>query len=119
MKISVYSQRDNASIHEISGHVFSKNERTKRALILLFGFWGLAAVSILIPVLHFVLVPLFILIAPFIAKKTFNEEVTLDACELSCPECKQLAKFAKTSGQWPLHSNCPHCMNRIYFDHVN
>jgi hypothetical protein len=119
MKISVYSQRDNASIHELDGHVFSKQERTKRSLTRLFAFWGLALGSILIPVLHFVLVPLFFLIAPFIARKTYNEEVVLEACEMPCPECKQTAKFAKASGQWPLRNTCPHCMNRVYFDHVN
>lgn len=119
MKISVYSQRDNANTFEINGHVFSKQERTKRSLTRLFVFWGLAVASILIPVFHFVLVPLFFLLAPFIARKTFKEEVALEECELECPECKKLAAFAKNSGQWPLHSNCPHCMNRIYFDHVN
>lgn len=118
MKISVYSQRDNASIHEINGHVFTKQERTKRSMTRLGGFWGLAVVSILIPVFHFVLVPLFFLLAPFLARKTYNEEVVLEACEIDCPECKKRATFAKNSGQWPLHNNCPHCMNRIYFDLV-
>lgn len=119
MKINVYSQRDNVTLHELAGHTYTKQERTRRALTRLFAFWGLAVVSILIPVFHFVLVPLFFLLAPFLARKTYKEEATLEACEIPCPECKQLTKFQKNSGQWPLHDNCPHCMNRIYFDHVN
>jgi hypothetical protein len=119
MKINVYSQRDNTTIHDLDGHIFTKQERTKRSLIRLFSFWGLAAASILIPVFHFLLVPLFFLIAPFVARKTFNEEVVLEACELPCPECKKNMKFTKNSGQWPLRNICSNCMNRIYFDLVN
>lgn len=79
-------------------------------------FLALALVSILIPVFHFVLVPLFLLLAPFLGYKTYKEEVILEALEISCPECHQPAAFAKTSGQWPLHAICPHCRNRIYFE---
>jgi len=116
MKILVYSQRDKSQIHELDGHVYSQQEKTKRAFTRLFGFWGLAIVSILVPVAHFILVPAFLLIAPFIAYKSYKEEVMLEECEITCPECGKTGTFAKNSGQWPLHNQCPHCMNRVYFE---
>jgi hypothetical protein len=119
MKINVYSQRDKVVVHDLPAHIFSQQERTKRSLLRLFSFWGVAIAAILIPVFHFVLVPLFFLLAPFLALKTYQEKVVLEACEVPCPECHQLAQFSKNSGQWPLHNNCPHCMNRIYFNTVN
>lgn len=115
MEIIVYSQKDKFILQELSVHVFSQKERTRRSLIKLFSWFGIAGVSILIPVFHFILVPLFLLLAPFLALKSYKEQVRLEACSLLCPECRQLAHFAKNTGEWPLHNNCPHCMNRIYF----
>lgn len=115
MLISVYSQRDQIAVHDLTARVFSKKERSQRALIRLFGFWGIAVLSILIPVFHFVLVPLFVLLGPYIAYKTAQEEVTLDPCEIPSPECGGHAAFTKNSGQWPLYNTCPHCLHRIYF----
>lgn len=119
MQIQVYTQRDKSSIRDLSAHVFSQQERMKRALTRLFTFLGLAIVSVLIPVAHFVLVPLFLMLAPFLTVKTYKEEVVLDACTLECPECRQVTQISKSSGQWPLHNTCSHCRNRIYFDTVN
>src|SRR3990167_5158528 len=118
MKIKVYSQRDKCAVHELQAHVFTQHERMKRALVRLFSFIALAVISILIPVLHFILVPLFGLLAPFIAVKTYQEEVIIDECTLTCPECQKPAAFSKNSGQWPLHNSCSHCRNRIYFEAV-
>jgi DNA-directed RNA polymerase subunit RPC12/RpoP len=118
MKIKVYCQTDKSDIYDLAAHVFSQQERTKRSLVRFFSFIALAVASILIPVFHFVLVPLFLILAPFLSYKTYKEEVVLESCSLPCPECKQTASFAKTSGQWPLHNNCPHCRHRIYFDTV-
>ncbi|WP_413291164.1 hypothetical protein [Bdellovibrio sp. HCB337] len=119
MQIQVYTQRDKSSIRELKASVFSQQERLKRSLIKLFAFLGLALVSVLIPVMHFVLVPLFAILAPFFARKTYQEEVVLEACTIECPECHQNTQVSKTSGQWPLHNICSHCRNRIYFDLVN
>jgi hypothetical protein len=118
MKILVYSQRDKSKIYDLAGHVYSQQEKTKRSLQRLFGFWGIAVLSILVPVAHFVLVPAFLIIAPFLAYKSYKEDVHLEACEISCPECGKNGTFAENSGQWPLHNNCPHCMNRVYFEAV-
>jgi hypothetical protein len=119
MKVNVYSQRDKMTVLDLEAHVFSQQERTKRSLFQLFSFWGLALASVLIPVFHFVLVPLFFLLAPFLARKKYKEKVVLDACSIPCPECQQLTQFSKTSGEWPLHDNCPQCLNRIYFNITN
>ncbi|RYZ83520.1 MAG: hypothetical protein EOP06_19845 [Proteobacteria bacterium] len=116
MKVLVYGQPNHAESLEIPGHAYAQQERTSRAIKRLFAFLGLAVLSILVPVFHFVLVPAFLIIAPFVAYKAYQEEVTLEAAQIVCPECKQSVLFAKNSGVWPLHAACPSCRNRIYFD---
>lgn len=116
MQVLVYSQRDKSQIHEMAGHVFSQQEKMKRALKKLGLFWGIAVLSVFAPVVHFVLVPAFLLLGPFLAAKTYREEVILEACDLPCPECGKTSHFDKISGQWPLTNGCEHCRNRIYFD---
>lgn len=118
MQVLIYCQRDQSRTLDIPGHAFTPKEKTKRALQKLFAFWGLALASILVPVAHFVLVPVFFLLAPFLAYKNYQEEVSLEACELACPECTKTGSFTKIAGRWPLHNTCPHCMNRVYFDLV-
>jgi hypothetical protein len=115
MNVTVYSQRDKTFDLDIPGHIYSPKDKAQRALKGLFGFWGLAAVSILLPVAHFVLVPVFFILAPIVAYIRYQADVVLEAVEMTCPECAQKAKFSKNSGSWPLHAPCPLCLNRVYF----
>ena len=62
-------------------------ERLVRALLVLLGCWALAAVTILIPILHVVLVPVFFLAGPFFAWRRLREHATLLAVRGSCPAC--------------------------------
>lgn len=118
MKVIVYSQKDKSEILELVGHIYAPPEKMKRAMQRLGMFWGMALLSVLIPVAHFILVPLFFLIGPFLSYKAYKEEGALEACDIICPECKKASTFDKNSGEWPLHQPCPQCMNRIYFDVV-
>lgn len=116
MKVKVFTQTDKVKEYELPVRSFSARERTKNSLVQFSIFFGLALGSVFIPVFHFVLVPLFLLIAPFMAWKTYKQEVLLEECKVICPECQQEVGIPKKSGQWPLHEPCPHCRNRIYFD---
>src|SRR6476661_6597993 len=56
-----------AKIHEIVG-----KERTRRALKVLGIFWGLAIACVFVPILHFILVPLFTLVGIWLALRAFR-----------------------------------------------
>ena len=69
-------------------HEWTTLERARRAAMALGLMWGLAGVSIFLPILHFVLVPGFLLLGPVIAILQFTEQKRLKSMKGSCPRCK-------------------------------
>src|SRR5688572_19190049 len=70
-------------------HVWSPAERRKRALKVLGICWGAALVSVIMPLVHFVLVPGFLVLGPVAAFFVFAQEAQIQGCESSCPSCGQ------------------------------
>lgn len=94
--------------------VFSKSERTKRSVLTLAGFWLLAIFSVLIPVAHFVLVPAFLLLAPFLAYLKWQQDAGIIGGECFCPECKEKLALGSMKLKWPLTTSCLSCKATIY-----
>jgi hypothetical protein len=66
---------------------FNRNERLRRAFAGLGKWWGVAVLSVLVPVAHFVLVPSFL---AYGAWQFFQRLGTVDlviAARGSCPDC--------------------------------
>lgn len=83
-------------------------------------FFGLAVVSVLIPMLHFVLVPAFLIVSIVMFVKTMSETKIATALEGECPSCHKkidLVGAFKLSGS---KESCPQCRQllRISFDEV-
>jgi hypothetical protein len=89
-------------------------QRTTRALIQLLIFWGLALVSLLIPIAHFVLVPGFLIGGVYAAYRKVQEERTLLTVSAPCPRCESDQKFAPNSRFEPgMKLQCPGCRNDL------
>lgn len=73
-------------------------------------FFGLALVSVLIPVFHFVLVPMFLLIAVIFGIKAGkrNERLTQEV-RVTCLNCASEILLKPVSFEWPLEFRCPQC----------
>ncbi len=67
---------------------WSMIERVRRAVMGLGLMWGLAGVSIFFPILHWLLVPSFLLLGPAVALFQFTEVKRLKSMKGSCPRCK-------------------------------
>lgn len=65
------------------------NERLKRSLKVFFIFFLMAVLSILIPVLHFVLVPGFLIASVVLSILKYKEIGIIDLSNFSCPSCKK------------------------------
>jgi hypothetical protein len=64
-------------------------QRIRRALAGLAGCWGLAVVSVFLPVLHFILVPSLLVAGPLVAHWRLREHASLLAARGRCPGCDQ------------------------------
>ncbi|WP_413578474.1 hypothetical protein ACLVWU_08045 [Bdellovibrio sp. HCB290] len=88
---------------------FNPAEKTRNALKKLALWWGLSLVSILIPVFHFVLVPLFFFLGFFFARKGYKSEGQILNGETTCPHCGAEVKVAKGELSWPMTEICQGC----------
>ena len=88
--------------------------RLGRAGVGLAIAWLLAFPAIFLPVLHFVLVPGFVIGGVVLAAMRLREESTLARLEGTCPRCR--AALDVTPGgrfRLPRSVQCPHCRNTL------
>ncbi len=69
--------------------VYTKQQRAARAFKSLGIFWGLAVVTLFIPIAHFVLVPGFFIAGPIVAYRRYGVTETVDKVEGECPTCHE------------------------------
>jgi hypothetical protein len=85
-------------------------ERTVRAMKGGGALFGLALLSIFIPIAHFVLVPGFLLAAVVFALKRMREGASIVALSGTCPRCKEERTFdARGPFRPETRTTCPVC----------
>ena len=105
-----------------SGHLeiktYNPAEKTRTAIKNLGIWWGLSIVSILIPVFHFVLVPLFFFLGFFFARKGYNSEGKVLSGHTTCPHCGNEITVAKGDLNWPVTEICQGCARVVRIERV-
>jgi len=89
-------------------------ERTRRALKALAKLWGIALLTILVPMAHFVLVPGFFIAGIVVGLKRLREPATVTGVQGICPRCGEERVF-EAGGQLKASSrvSCPVCHNQL------
>ncbi|MFM6928837.1 MAG: hypothetical protein ACKOX6_10265 [Bdellovibrio sp.] len=93
--------------------VYSQRETLMKVVKALAVFWGLAIFSILLPVVHFVLVPLFLFLGVFMAFRARKYHEEMLSGEINCPHCGSLVKIGKAPILWPLSEICQNCASVV------
>lgn len=88
---------------------FNPADKTRTALKKLALWWGLSILSILVPVFHFVLVPLFFFLGFFFARKGYKSEGEVLDGKTTCPHCGAEVKVGKGELNWPVTEICQGC----------
>jgi hypothetical protein len=99
--------------------VWDKKERTTRALKALGLTWGLAVASILIPILHFILVPSLILAGPIVFFWIAGQEQVILGGKGICPECGKEFEIVRTAVKWPISDMCNHCQAEVKIEQAD
>jgi hypothetical protein len=87
----------------------TKGSRLGRGLRALAICWGIAIFCILIPILHFVLVPLFLLIGILMFVQQYGQKYFFIAGAIQCPSCQTELKPSNGAFDWPKREICSHC----------
>lgn len=88
---------------------FNPPARAKQALKKLALFWGIALVTVLIPVFHFVSVPLFLGLGIFFGYRSYKSEGRVIEGLTRCPHCNTEVPLKPAELQWPLTEICQNC----------
>jgi hypothetical protein len=92
-------------------------ERAIRVSKGLGACWGLALVTLFIPVAHFFLVPGFLISGLVIAARWSGQTRTYVDVRARCPACEQESDF-KVQGKFllPKETNCQACRARVILE---
>lgn len=83
--------------------------RLRQALKKLALFWGISIISVLIPVVHFISVPVFMGLGIFFAIRSYKSEGRVIEGLTRCPHCQNEVPIKPTEIQWPLSEICQNC----------
>jgi hypothetical protein len=92
---------------------WNQKQRLKRSLKVFLLVWGLAFISILIPLAHFILVPSFLLAGPFVAFHYYQIERMIEGGKGICPNCRKNFPVVKSALKWPLNDICSACHEAV------
>ncbi len=109
ISVKITSFREKVSQGEVEQKIWDKRERTMRGLKALGVSWGLAVFAVVIPILHFVLVPLLLVIGPFAFYYVAGQKEIILGGKGLCPECEREFEIVRSTAKWPLSDLCNHC----------
>ncbi len=90
--------------------VYTPQEQKMRALKSLLTFWAIAAVCVLIPIAHFILVPGFFIGGIIVALRTRKQSEEGLAANGACPGCrKDIELRLEKQAELPQWHTCPEC----------
>ncbi|MGE0616581.1 MAG: hypothetical protein AB7P04_13175, partial [Bacteriovoracia bacterium] len=72
-----------------------------------------AIVSVLIPLLQFVLVPSFLIAGPIVALVIMRRQGVVLGGSGDCPHCKKQMKIVRSLPRFPLTDLCDHCQQSV------
>jgi mono/diheme cytochrome c family protein len=108
--IKLHAQQHKSADGVLYSQHFNPRERRQRALKILTITWLLAGISLLIPMIHFVLSPLLFIIGPLLAWRQYHLTQQTLAAEGECPLCHQSIRIELEARTQPPHWNlCPKC----------
>ncbi len=95
--------------------VFSSRQRRQRALKTGAICCGVLAVVACIPGAHFVLVPLFVLLSPWLIYRSWSVLSVITEGDLRCARCQGTLTCLTSRERYPIYERCLECQreNRI------
>lgn len=108
---------------ESEGEVFIRTwtlaERRRRSLIILAKCWGAAAIAVVVPMLHFVLVPVLVIVGPIWGWFLKRQERIILGGSGTCPKCSEPFKIERALDRWPLSDICDRCHAHVTIEQLS
>lgn len=93
----------------------TRKEITVLSLKKLALYWALSLICVFIPVLHFLLTPLFFLVGILAFIKQHRNTHLIRNMNVNCPSCQQLFIIKNLYYTEDHKINCDHCVTQLFF----
>ena len=84
-------------------------ERVSRAGRIMAIFMGGAFLAVFVPILHFILPPLLLIVGGVLAFGEYTSKGEMLDGEFTCPNCKKVMRLPKEGEDWPRTQRCEGC----------
>ena len=113
--IRLVSNRDERATTQgvIRVQSWSASERSRRAIQIGSLLAGLGLVSVILPILHFFLVPGFLIAAPIAAWSVLRQQSLVLGGEGPCPDCGAPFQIGRNPERFPMDDVCTACRRRV------
>ena len=97
---------------------YTPSQRLKKTMSWCGIFLGIALLTAFIPVVHFVAVPTFVLLAlaSLIFVPTIREKI--NSTRVLCPYCEKQVSLPRPSLSPPFRDSCPECRQLLYIEPI-
>lgn len=92
---------------------WSQSERVANAMKVFGLFFGLAIAFVFVPIVHFVMVPTLLILAPILALRSYRRISNVEGGSGTCPECSERLPIEGGKPDWPLKDLCSKCHNGL------
>jgi hypothetical protein len=115
--IHIFSpDRVKQTVGEVRVQSFNSKDRLKRAFKFLGIFWGAGLAAAFIPLLHFVLVPLLLIIGLVASLTAYSATSVILGGGGPCPECGANLPIARMANKPPLTDLCTQCRRNVILE---
>jgi hypothetical protein len=87
----------------------TQGERMARAGKIFGACFLVACLTVFIPILHFILPPLFLIIGGVLAFGEYAGTGEMLRGQITCPNCKKVMDLPHETEEWPRHQRCTAC----------
>ncbi len=94
----------------------TRADALKRGMLIWLGGWGLAILTLPIPIVHMLAPPVLLVLAPIAGRIAFkllaNAKDVLKST-VTCPDCNANCDLKGRDGSWPIEQACSQCQAHL------
>ncbi len=113
LPVRVHYGEDKVADGQVLLKIFSRGERVRRSLVVFSIWFVVALMAIAVPLLHFVLVPLFVFVGLVHASFRWGVISGILSGSGTCPACGAGFVIAAKPDRWPFGELCDGCSRQL------
>lgn len=107
--VNMIAKNGVSAINQLEFEVYGQKERVRRAFKTLGKVWLFALAAVLVPIIHYVLVPLLILTGPVLFFYFLNKKESMLTQKLPCSVCHEKIELEFSKPRLPAELHCKTC----------